>query len=76
MAICLCLWPSGWLSLRAHVLARVQRQGRISFYCTNYGEEATAVGTAAALSSEDMVWPHYRELGMFLWRGLTPEDMV
>jgi len=23
-----------------------------------------------------MVWPQYRELGMFLWRGLTPQQIV
>lgn len=39
-------------------------------------QEATSVGTAAALSSEDMIWPQYRELGMFLWRGMTLEQMV
>lgn len=58
------------------ILMELQRQGRISFYCSNFGEEATAVGSAAALSSEDMVWPHYRELGMFLWRGLTAQQIV
>jgi 2-oxoisovalerate dehydrogenase E1 component alpha subunit len=58
------------------ILMELQRQGRISFYCSNFGEEATAVGSAAALSGEDMVWPHYRELGMFLWRGLTPQQIV
>lgn len=58
------------------VLQTMQRQGRISFYCTNWGEEATSVGTAAALKPQDMVWPQYRELGMFLWRGLTPQQIV
>eukprot|EP00747_Dinoflagellata_sp_TGD_P168763 gnl/TRDRNA2_/TRDRNA2_195925_c0_seq1.p1 gnl/TRDRNA2_/TRDRNA2_195925_c0~~gnl/TRDRNA2_/TRDRNA2_195925_c0_seq1.p1 ORF type:complete len:790 (-),score=115.86 gnl/TRDRNA2_/TRDRNA2_195925_c0_seq1:103-2472(-) len=58
------------------VLNTMQRQGRISFYCTNYGEEAASVGTAAALMPEDTIWPQYRELGMFLWRGLTPQEIV
>mmetsp|Transcript_14226 Transcript_14226/g.26440 ORF Transcript_14226/g.26440 Transcript_14226/m.26440 type:complete len:791 (+) Transcript_14226:66-2438(+) len=58
------------------VLLTMQRQGRISFYCTNTGEEAASVGTAAALLPEDMIWPQYRELGMFLWRGLTPQQIV
>ena len=58
------------------ILLEMQRQGRISFYCTNWGEEATAVGSAAALSAEDMVWPQYRELGMFLWRGLSAQQIV
>ena len=31
------------------ILYEVQRQGRISFYMTNYGEEATHFGSAAAL---------------------------
>jgi len=58
------------------VLMTMQRQGRISFYCTNYGEEATSVGTAAALKDQDMIWPQYRELGAFLWRGLTAQEIA
>ncbi|CAE7196189.1 bkdB [Symbiodinium sp. CCMP2592] len=58
------------------VLMTMQRQGRISFYCTNYGEEATSVGTAAALKPQDMIWPQYRELGAFLWRGLTAQEIA
>ncbi|CAK9055867.1 2-oxoisovalerate dehydrogenase subunit beta [Durusdinium trenchii] len=58
------------------VLLTMQRQGRISFYCTNYGEEATSVGTAAALQPQDMIWPQYRELGAFLWRGLTAQEIA
>merc|ERR1719387_3140828 len=57
-------------------LMQVQRQGRISFCCTNHGEEATSVGSAAALEPQDMIWPQYRELGMFLWRGLTAQAIV
>lgn len=57
-------------------LQTMQRQGRISFYCTNFGEEAASVGTAAALEGQDMIWPQYRELGMFLWRGLTAQQIV
>merc|ERR1719356_2193590 len=57
-------------------LIQMQRQGRISFYCTNFGEEATGVGTAAALEPQDLIWPQYRELSMFLWRGLTAQEIV
>ena len=53
------------------ILYDVQRQGRISFYMQNSGEEALQVGSAAALESVDVVWPQYRELGVFLWRGFT-----
>ena len=51
-----------------------QRQGRLSFYFTNRGEEAQAVGSAAALKPEDWVWPQYRELGVIFWRGYTMEE--
>ena len=47
-----------------------QRQGRLSFYFTNRGEEAVAVGTAAALKDTDWIWPQYRELGATFWRGV------
>ena len=51
-----------------------QRQGRLSFYFTNRGEEAQAVGSAAALQPQDWVWPQYRELGAIFWRGYTYEE--
>ena len=45
------------------ILYESQRQGRISFYMTNYGEEATHVGSAAALLPKDLVYGQYREAG-------------
>lgn len=36
------------------ILYEAQRQGRISFYMTHYGEEAT-IGTAAALQPSDVI---------------------
>jgi len=51
-----------------------QRQGRLSFYFTNRGEEACAVGSCAALKLEDWIWPQYRELGAIFWRGYTYEE--
>uniref|UniRef100_A0A1B6ECK5 2-oxoisovalerate dehydrogenase subunit alpha n=1 Tax=Clastoptera arizonana TaxID=38151 RepID=A0A1B6ECK5_9HEMI len=53
------------------VMYDAQRQGRISFYMTNYGEEATHVGSAAALSPKDLIYGQYRESGVLLWRGYT-----
>ena len=47
----------------------LQRQGVISFYMQNSGEEGLQVGSAAALHDKDWVFPQYRELGVFLWRG-------
>lgn len=34
-----------------------QRQARISFYMTQLGEEASGIGTAAALKDEDLIFP-------------------
>lgn len=38
------------------ILYEAQRQGRISFYMTSYGEEATHMGSAAALTNDDVVY--------------------
>jgi 2-oxoisovalerate dehydrogenase E1 component alpha subunit len=51
------------------ILYNVQRQGKISFYMTSYGEEATIIGSAAALANDDEVLGQYREMGVLLWRG-------
>ena len=59
-----------------NVLYDAQRQGRISFYMTNYGEEATHVGSAAALDASDMVFGQYREAGVLMWRGFTLDDFM
>jgi len=52
------------LSLMDKILYESQRQGRISFYMTNTGEEAVQIGSAAALTLEDMIYAQYRETGM------------
>ncbi|TPX44052.1 hypothetical protein SeMB42_g03190 [Synchytrium endobioticum] len=51
------------------VLYEAQRQGRISFYMTSYGEEATHLGSAAAISDSDVVFAQYREVGVLLHRN-------
>jgi 2-oxoisovalerate dehydrogenase E1 component alpha subunit len=38
-----------------------QRQGRLSFYLTCAGEEASVAGTIAAFNPDDMVMAQYRE---------------
>lgn len=45
------------------ILYESQRQGRISFYMTNSGEEAVQIGSAAALSLKDLIYAQYREAG-------------
>ncbi len=57
------------------ILYEAQRQGRISFYMTNYGEEAY-IGSAAGLDSKDMVFGQYRESGVLLYRGFTLDDLM
>uniref|UniRef100_A0A023G5H9 2-oxoisovalerate dehydrogenase subunit alpha n=1 Tax=Amblyomma triste TaxID=251400 RepID=A0A023G5H9_AMBTT len=54
-----------------HIMYESQRQGRISFYMTHYGEEGVLIGSAAALDDKDLVYVQYREYGVLLWRGFT-----
>lgn len=51
------------LNTMDRILYESQRQGRISFYMTNYGEEATHIGSAAALDDQDLIYGQYREAG-------------
>lgn len=51
------------ISIMDKILYESQRQGRISFYMTNSGEEAVQIGSAAALTLEDMIYAQYREAG-------------
>ena len=50
-------------------------KGRISFYMTNFGEEATHIGSAAGLKSHDIIYAQYREAGVLLYRGFTLTDV-
>ena len=53
-----------------------QREGKISFYMTCSGEEASTVSSVAALSDEDMLYPQYREASCLLYRGFTIQQMA
>ncbi|KAJ8308249.1 hypothetical protein KUTeg_013123 [Tegillarca granosa] len=57
------------LNTMDRILYESQRQGRISFYMTNFGEEGTHIGSAAALDPKDLVFGQYREAGVLMWRG-------
>jgi 2-oxoisovalerate dehydrogenase E1 component alpha subunit len=50
-------------------MIRLQRQGRMGFYLTSLGEEATHIGAAHALRDGDWLFPAYREVGAALYRG-------
>ena len=54
----------------------MQRQGRIGFYVPVMGQEAAQVSCAAALDAKDWIFPAYRELGLALARGVTPEELL
>ncbi len=53
-----------------------QRQGRISFYMTQIGEEAADIGSTAALDAEDMIMAQYREQGALAFRGFPLEQFM
>jgi 2-oxoisovalerate dehydrogenase E1 component alpha subunit len=48
----------------------MQRQGRLSFYVSSKGEEAAAIAAAMAYAQHDMLFPTYRQPGLFLVRGM------
>ncbi|KAJ1961696.1 hypothetical protein GGI12_003104 [Dipsacomyces acuminosporus] len=63
------------LNAMDQILYEAQRQGRISFYMTSFGEEAL-VASAAALDPKDQVFGQYREAGVLLQRGFTLEQFM
>jgi 2-oxoisovalerate dehydrogenase E1 component alpha subunit len=64
------------ISIMDPIMYQAQRQGRLSFYMMNVGEEGIAVGSASALNAEDVIFPQYREAGVFLYRGFTLSDFM
>jgi 2-oxoisovalerate dehydrogenase E1 component alpha subunit len=54
----------------------LQRQGRLGFYMTSTGEEATTIGAASCLREDDPIFLTYRELGSLLWRGVPLEHLL
>lgn len=54
----------------------LQRQGRIGFYLQSLGQEASHVGSAAALKDSDWLFPAYRQVGITLLRGAPLEQIV
>jgi 2-oxoisovalerate dehydrogenase E1 component alpha subunit len=55
---------------------RAQRQGKTSFYMKSTGEEAVAIGAAAALERDDMCFPSYRQQGLLIARGYPLKAMM
>jgi len=55
---------------------KLQRQGRIGFYVPSTGQEASHIGAALALQSDDWVYPSYRDPGITLLRGITVAELL
>jgi len=53
-----------------------QRQGRLSFYMQCTGEEASIIGSTAALDDADMIMAQYREQGALAYRGFTIDEFM
>ena len=57
-------------------MRRMQRQGKISFYMESLGEEAVSIGQGMALEADDMLFPGYRNQGLFILRNTSIVDMM
>jgi 2-oxoisovalerate dehydrogenase E1 component subunit alpha len=50
----------------------LQRQGQLALYPSCRGQEAAQVGAGFAMSATDWMFPQYRELGVWVTRGVDP----
>jgi 2-oxoisovalerate dehydrogenase E1 component alpha subunit len=57
-------------------MQRTQRAGKISFYMRSLGEEAVSVAQCMALQPADMLFPGYRNQGLFIARGIPLVDLM
>jgi 2-oxoisovalerate dehydrogenase E1 component alpha subunit len=57
-------------------MQRAQRQGKISFYMQSLGEEAISIAQGMALADGDMMFPSYRNQGLFILRGTRLVDLM
>jgi pyruvate dehydrogenase E1 component alpha subunit len=53
----------------------LQRTGRLGTYASSLGQEAVAVGAAAAMEPTDVFVPSFREHGGQLCRGVTLKEL-
>ena len=54
----------------------LQRQGEMALVASCRGQEAAQIGSAAPLRKSDWLFPQYRELGVFLLRGIAPGNVA
>lgn len=64
------------LQIMDSIFDEAKKRGRLSFYMTSVGEEVINVASAAALTTDDIVLPQYREPGVLLWRGFTLQEFT
>lgn len=70
-------YKSMWITrLVDERMITLQRQGVITFAMSSLGEEAAAVGSAAALEIGDWMYPQYREAGIMYYRGFSIENYI
>ena len=73
-----------WAMLRTMVLSRefdstainLQRQGELALWPSSRGQEAIHAGAALAIGRDDVVFPTYREQGLLLARGVSPDSIL
>lgn len=54
----------------------LHNQGKIGSYTSSAGQEAAQVGSVYGLLPQDYIFPYYRDQGVLLARGVTPEQMM
>ena len=54
----------------------LQRQGRIGFFLQSLGQEASHVGLAAAMKTEDVLLPTYRDAASQFVRGMSLDKLL
>ena len=52
------------------------KQGRLATYPSAYGQEGCEIGAVAALTSDDWLFPTYRDTIALLTRGIEPGDIL
>jgi pyruvate dehydrogenase E1 component alpha subunit len=57
-------------------MLNLQRAGRVGFVGTSTGQEASMIGSAAALKKQDWLWSGLREGGAAVMRGLPLAEYV
>jgi len=57
-------------------MQRMQRQGKVTFYMQSLGEEAISIGQGLAFEDGDMLFPAYRNQGLYIMRDTGLVEMM